>query len=33
MKVIFLNTKDDYRMTNLESLACGTPVITYCTGG
>lgn len=25
--------EDNYPMTNLESIACGTPVITYATGG
>lgn len=24
---------DNFPTTNLEALACGTPVITYCTGG
>ena len=32
---IFLNPtyEDNFPTTNLEALACGTPVITYCTGG
>ena len=33
--VVFLNPtyQDNYPTTNLEALACGTPVITYRTGG
>ena len=32
---IFLNPtyEDNFPTTNIEALACGTPVITYCTGG
>ena len=32
---VFLNPtlEDSFPTTNLEALACGTPVITYCTGG
>lgn len=32
---VFLNPtwEDNFPTTNLEALACGTPVITYCTGG
>ncbi len=32
---VFINPtyEDNFPTTNLEALACGTPVITYCTGG
>ena len=32
---VFINPtyEDNYPTTNLEAIACGTPVITYCTGG
>lgn len=32
---VFVNPtySDNFPTTNLEALACGTPVITYCTGG
>ena len=30
---INLTTDDNYPTTNLEAIACGTPVITYNTGG
>jgi putative colanic acid biosynthesis glycosyltransferase len=35
MATVFLNLtlEDNYPTTNLESIACGTPVITYSTGG
>jgi len=33
--LVFLNTtlEDSYPMTNLEAVACGTPVLTFRTGG
>lgn len=32
---VFINPtlEDNYPTTNLEAIACGTPVVTYCTGG
>ena len=35
LATVFVNPtyEDNYPTTNLEAMACGTPVITYCTGG